>query len=151
VRQRADRYNAIGAPKSASSVRTIPLAPDVLSALKKWKLACPKGEADLVFPLAAGQVGHHTAMLLSLAPAMVAAGVVDKADKPKYGLHAFRHFFASWCINRKADGGRELPPKNVQRLLGHSSIVITLDVYGHLFPGSDDRAELAEAAQALLA
>jgi integrase len=151
VRQRADRYNAIGAPKSASGVRAVPLAPDVLSALKEWRLACPKGEADLVFPTAAGKVEQHASMLLDLAPAMVVAGVVDKAGKPKYGLHAMRHFYASWCINRKADGGRELPAKNVQQLLGHSSIVITLDTYGHLFPRGDDRAELAAAASALLA
>lgn len=69
---------------------------------------------------------------------------------PKYALHAFRHFFASWCINRKADGGRELPAKFVQGLLGHSSIVMTLDRYGHLFPRGDDRAELAIAAKVLL-
>jgi integrase len=150
VRQRADRYNAIGAPKSASGVRTVPFAPEMLSALKEWKLACPKGEADLVFPTAAGKVEQHASMLLDLAPVMVAAGVVDKADKPKYGLHAMRHFYASWCINRKADGGRELPAKNVQQLLGHSSIVITLDTYGHLFPRGDDRDELAKATQALL-
>jgi integrase len=150
VRQRADRYNAIGAPKSASGVRTVPFAPEMLSALKEWKLACPKGEADLVFPTAAGKVEQHASMLLDLAPVMVAAGVVDKADKPKYGLHAMRHFYASWCINRKADGGRELPAKNVQQLLGHSSIVITLDTYGHLFPRGDDREELAKATQALL-
>jgi integrase len=150
VRQRADRYNAIGAPKSASGVRTVPFAPEMLSALKDWKLACPKGEADLVFPTAAGKVEQHASMLLDLAPVMVAAGVVDKADKPKYGLHAMRHFYASWCINRKADGGRELPAKNVQQLLGHSSIVITLDTYGHLFPRGDDRDELAKATQALL-
>ena len=31
---------------------------------------------------------------------------------PKYsGLHALRHFFASWFINRKRDGGLELPLK----------------------------------------
>jgi integrase len=150
VRQRADRYNAIGAPKSASGVRTVPFAPEMLSALKEWRLACPKGEADLVFPTAAGKVEQHASMLLDLAPVMVAAGVVDKADKPKYGLHAMRHFYASWCINRKADGGRELPAKNVQQLLGHSSIVITLDTYGHLFPRGDDRDELAKATQALL-
>jgi integrase len=149
VRQRADRYNAIGAPKSASGVRTVPLAPEGLSALKEWRLACPKGEADLVFPTAAGKVEQHASMLLDLAPVMVAAGVV-KAGKPKYGLHAMRHFYASWCINRKADGGRELPAKNVQQLLGHSSIVITLDTYGHLFPRGDDRDELAAAASALL-
>jgi integrase len=150
VRQRADRYCKIGAPKSDSSVRTVPLAPDVLAALKVWKLACPKGEGDLVFPTAQGQVEHHKNMLKSLAPVMVAAGVVTRSGKPKYGLHAFRHFFASWCINRKADGGRELPAKVVQGVLGHSSIVMTLDRYGHLFPRGDDRAELAIAAKALL-
>src|SRR5262245_37371559 len=150
VRQRADRFNAIGHPKSKAGVRSIPLAPDVLAALKEWKLACPKGEAGLVFPTSAGQIEHHKNMLRSLEPIFVAAGVVDKSGAPKYALHAFRHFFASWCINRKADGGRELPAKVVQTLLGHSSIVMTLDRYGHLFPRGDDRAELAAAATALL-
>jgi integrase len=151
VRQRADRFNAIGHPKSKAGVRTIPLAPDALSALKEWKLACPKGEAGLVFPTATGQPEHHKNMLRSLEPILKAAGVVDKAGEPKYALHAFRHFFASWCINRKADGGRELPPKVVQYLMGHSSIVMTLDLYGHLFPRGDDQTDLAEAARALLA
>jgi integrase len=151
VRQRADRYNKIGAPKSASSTRSIPLAPEVEAALKVWKLACPKGELDLVFPTGTGAIMYHRSMLDSLAPVMVAAGVVDKRGAPKYGLHAFRHFFASWCINRRADGGRELPAKVVQGLLGHGSIVMTLDRYGHLFPRGDDRAELAEASSALLA
>jgi integrase len=152
VRQRADRFNAIGAPKSQSSVRAVPLDVDVLiPALKQWRLACPKGEADLVFPTAAGKAEHHKNMLKGLAPVMVAAGVVDKAGAPKYALHAFRHFFASWCINRRSAGGRELPPKDVQTLLGHSSIVMTLDRYGHLFPRRDDQAELAASARALFA
>jgi hypothetical protein len=62
-----------------------------------------------------------------------------------------RHFFASWCINRKVDGGRELPLKNVQQLLGHASVVITLDTYSHLFPNQDDRVELTAAEAALWA
>jgi integrase len=44
-----------------------------------------------------------------------------------------------------------MPAKVVQHLLGHSSIVMTLDVYGHLFPSGDDRTELAAASGALLA
>jgi integrase len=150
VRQRADRYNVIGAPKSASGTRTIPLAPELVVALKVWKLACPKASLDLVFPTSTGGIMQHKGMLRSLAGVMVAAGVMTRDGKPKYGLHAFRHFFASWCINRRADGGRELPAKSVQGLLGHSSIVMTLDRYGHLFPRGDDRAELAAAAGALL-
>lgn len=151
VRQRADRYGTIGAPKTTESRRTVPLSPDVLMALKQWRLACPKGALDLVFPSGTGAVENHPNTLRRLVPVMVAAGVVTKAGKPKYTLHAFRHFFASWCINPKDRGGRELPAKVAQALLGHSSIVMTLDRYGHLFPSGSDRDELAEASRALLA
>jgi integrase len=50
----------------------------------------------------------------------------------------------------KERGGRQLTPKVVQTLMGHSSIVMTLDLYGHLFPSSDDRAALAEDEKAAL-
>jgi len=66
------------------------------------------------------------------------------------GLHALRHFYASWCINRKADGGLELPPKVAWHRLGHSSIVVTMDTYGPLFPRGDDAKELAAAEATLL-
>ena len=59
-------------------------------------------------------------------------------------------FYASWCINRKVDGGLELPLKVVQARLGHASIQMTADTYGHLFPRRDDGAELAMAETALL-
>ena len=85
-------------------------------------------------------------------PAQIAAGVVTKDGKAKYtGLHALRHFYASWCINRRADGGLELPPKLVQERLGHATIGMTMDTYGHLFPRGDDGTELAAAESALLA
>jgi integrase len=154
VRQRADQFLSIGSPKSNAGARTIPLAPEVVAALKRWKPACPKakhrGDDRLVFPSPTGHIQHHSNMVRGLAPVMIAAGVVDDNGKPKYAMHAFRHFFASWCINPKARGGRELPAKVVQSLLGHASIVMTLDVYGHLFPHGDDRTELAAATAALL-
>jgi integrase len=152
VRQRADRYKTIGAPKSDTSARSIDVGPKVIALLKEWRLACPKGEGDLVFPTAKGEVEDHKTMLRSLTPVMRAAGLVDgKGDEaePKYGLHSLRHYFASWCINPRSAGGRELPAKNVQALLGHSSIVITLDLYGHIFPKGNDRAELAASEAAL--
>ena len=66
------------------------------------------------------------------------------------GLHALRHFYASWCINRTADGGLGLTLKLIQERLAHSTIGMTLDVYGHLFPRGDDGAELAAAEKSLL-
>jgi integrase len=166
VRQRADRYNKIGSPKSDSSVRTIPLDNEVMvPALKKWKLKCPPSE--FVFPTSTGRIEHHSNMLRGLAPIMLEAGITmpaknDRGEQtggeagrsvlqPKYALHAFRHFFASWCINPKLRGGRELPPKQVQYLLGHSTIAMTFDIYGHLFPSENNRDELTAAVRQLLA
>ena len=175
VRQRADRLGIIGPPKSASGYRSIPLPPDTAQLLREWKLICPRkkehkkdsGKLWLVFPNGAGNV-EMTGNIIKrgLIPTMIAAKLVvpalDENNKlkrdaegkpifePKYtGLHALRHFFASWCINRKVDGGHELPPKIVQERLGHSTIAMTLDIYGHLFPRGDDTAELAAAEQSL--
>jgi integrase len=153
VRQRADRYLKIGAPKSAAGTRTIPIGDMVVNTLREWKLQCPKGVENLVFPSRLGTVAHYPNVVQNyFTPALLAAGVVDGKGKPKYwGMHALRHFYASWCINQKKDGGLELPPKTVQARLGHASIVMTLDRYGHLFPSHDDGAELAAAERALFA
>ena len=79
MRQRADRYNTHRlAEVGMRARRTIPLAPEVVAALKVWKLACPKGELDLAFPTATGAIMYHRNMLDSLTPVMVAAGVVDQ-------------------------------------------------------------------------
>jgi integrase len=151
VRQRADEYNVIGAPKSDSSVRTIPLDPDVMvPALREWKLKCPP--SDFVFPTRTGKPQDYNGIRGgSIDPVMKAAKLVNKDGEPKYTPHALRHFFASWCINPKARGGRELPPKQVQYLLGHSTISMTFDIYGHLFPSDSNRDELTAAVRQLLA
>jgi integrase len=156
VRQRADRYSVIGAPKSEAGERTVPLTPIVANTLKEWKLSCPKGEHGLVFPTSKGKIEHHKNIVeRGLIPALIAAGVTKTDHQGKLvakytGLHAFRHFYASWCINRRKDGGLELPPKVVQDRLGYSSIVMTMDVYGHLFPRGDDSAELEAAERSLI-
>jgi integrase len=114
----------------------VPLHADLVSILREWKLACPIGEG-LVFPNGKGKVEDlQNIVRRGWHPAQVVAGVVDR-DRcgPRYsGFHCLRHFFASWCINRKSDGGLEVSPKTVQSWLGHSTISMTLDVYGHLFP-----------------
>jgi integrase len=150
VRQRADRFNVIGRPKSAAGERTVPIGPMVVNTLREWKLACPKGVQDLIFPNANGGVLPYQTLRWRFDAAQVAAGISASTEQPKYGWHALRHFYASWCINRRIDGGLELPLKTVQSRLGHSSIKQTADTYGHLFPSRDDGSELAHAEQALL-
>lgn len=151
VTQRADRYKVLGNPKSASSRRTVPLSPDVVKALREWKFA--QGGQALVFATKRGGIESHGNMLRSLRPIMKAAGLVIK-DKEgnfhaKYAMHAFRHYFASWCVSPVNRGGRGLSPKIAQEWLGHSSIGMTLDVYGHLFKEIDQK-ELATSTASVL-
>lgn len=179
IHQRADRFNDIGRPKSLSSERTVPAPPMVINALKEWKLAYSRPvigrdddgnpiredarPAHLVFANGLGKVEQLNNILRrGLHPAWVAAGVtIDTGERdeegkpilaPKYtGLHCLRHWFASWCINRKEDGGLALPPKVVQERMGHSTIALTMDRYSHLFPKADDADEMEAAERAFLA
>lgn len=146
VTQRADAWKQIGPPKSEAGTRDVPLSPLVVNTLKEWRLACPKGKLDLVFPSGAGEVEHHPNIVArGWNPLQIAAGVTvmkDKKDEqgrairvagPRYNFHALRHAAASMFI----ESG--MTPKRVQTIMGHSSIVVTFDTYGHLF--ADDEAD----------
>ena len=153
VRQRADRYGKIGRPKSEAGERTVPLPPMVVAALREHRLATPRNDQDIVFTNGRSGIEHrNTIVEHGFHPAQIAAGIVDQYGAAKYrGLHSLRHFYASWCINRRVDGGLELPLKLVQTRLGHASIQMTADTYGHLFPRGDDGSEMAAAERAFLA
>jgi integrase len=170
VRQRADKFCTIGSPKAAASRRTIPVPPLVVNTLREWKLACPRrdGELFLVFPDADGHVTHYRHIQRDYwHPLQISAGVavpvlddegqpvLDDDGKPvmqaKYsGLHALRHFYCSWCAARPQDGGLGLPLKTVQARMGHSTLAMTADRYGHLFPSQDDAEILAAGERALM-
>ena len=169
VQQRADDFGEIGPPKSSAGERTIRVPPIVTSALKEWQLACPRkmgpsgpGELHYVFPTGHGNIESRSNIIKrGFLPTQIAAGVTiptERRDKDgdvimvaKYGgLHSLRHFYASWLINSQRDGGLGLLPKAVQERLGHSSIIMTMDTYGHLFPNGDDADEMAAAERTLL-
>src|SRR5262249_34570837 len=137
-----------GQPKSVAGERTIPLPPMLVNTLRQHKL---KSTGDFVFATDAGNVQHYADVLhRGFEPAQIAAKIVNDKGKPKYSLHSLRHFFCSWCINREKDGGLELPLKMVSERMGHSSIAVTANVYGHLFPSHDDGSELKDAEKKLL-
>ncbi|HET7447248.1 MAG TPA: site-specific integrase [Methyloceanibacter sp.] len=148
VRQRADKLQTIGVPKSAAGKRVVPFGKYVANTLREHRLQ--SGGGELVFPNPEGGIVRLASLIKGLKRACVHAGVVTKDGKAKYtGLHSFRHFYASWSINRVKDGGCELPAKVVQERLGHANISMTLDTYGHLFPRGDDSAIL-DAAESMI-
>jgi integrase len=161
VRQRADKWGSIGPLKSETSYRSVPMSPFVVNTVREWKLACPKGELDLVFPNGAGNVESLPNIWnRRFAPLQVACGIVEqKLDgdgipvftddrKPvmvaKYGLHALRHFFASWLIDQSFN------VKRISALMGHSSPMVTLTIYAHLMPADDDHEKFAVGETALV-
>jgi integrase len=152
VRQRADRWGTIGSPKSDAGKREVPLAPILINVLREWKLVCPRfadGEEAprlwLVFPTATGRVDNLPNITRRLGSVQVAAGIATDAARPKYGMHSLRHTAASLFIEQG------FSPKRVQALMGHSSIGMTFDVYGHLFPSAeDDQAAMSQLQARLL-
>jgi integrase len=77
-------------------------------------------------------------------PMQVASGVVDENGEPKYGMHALRHACASLWIENGMN------TKRIQKLMGHSTIQMTFDVYGHLFTDGDADQRAAEDIQVRL-
>jgi integrase len=160
--QRADAFNKIGQLKSKAGYRSIPMPPMVVNALREWKLLCPKGDLGLVFPTGSGNVESHSNIVQrGFDPVQIAAGVVtmknekDKYGQPifgddgkpttvpagKYGMHALRHACASLWIENG------LNPKRIQKLMGHSTIQMTFDTYGHLFTDAEGDQRAAEDIQ----
>lgn len=128
VRKPADRYCDVGNTKSKSGRREIPMGPQMTKVLKAWKVTCPKGELDLVFPNGVGNVEAYSNIDNRIfKPLVLSCGIVDGEGAPKFLLHAMRHAAASLFIEQG------WPPKKIQTMLGHSSITMTYDVYGHLF------------------
>jgi integrase len=150
IRQRADFWNTLGAPKTAAGRRDIPLMPIIVKTLREWRLAYPYGSDGIVFCTRAhgnkGGVVNHGELWRVFRAAQCHAGIVDAAGQPKYHVHALRHFFA--CLGIEAG----FAPKRLQTLLGHASMTMTYDVYGHLFPNpEDDHARLAAIERTVIA
>lgn len=120
-----------GPPKTAASVRSVPL-PDVVGAalathLERW----PDGEHGLIFTNTADQAIRRN-RFHELWRSATASAVVEGLR-----FHDLRHFYASLLINH----GESV--KVVQARLGHASASETLDTYAHLWPDNEERTRAA--------
>lgn len=149
VRQRADRWQKIGACKSKAGHRTIPVPPDTAGALKRWILAAPVGDLDLVFPSGVGTVESYANLYHRLwVPLMAEAGLAvprgneKGAPRPAFAFHALRHVACSLWIEQGAN------VKQVQTWAGHASVHFTLDRYGHLWEDVEAGVSVGTSAEA---
>lgn len=132
-------------PKSEESERTIKLDSATVNRLRQWRIRqdgelAKAGMAPSIFvftKLDSGWMIHPQTIGQSFITTLsrIRARLKERGqDLPEITLHGLRHSHASLLINRGQ------PPMKIQRRLGHSSIQITYDTYGHLFEDSDDES-----------
>jgi len=128
------KVTTLGAPKTETSIRTVPLADSVLAELAAY-LAPRKDKTGLLVADANGNPIPQNRFSQTWARATVRAGL-PKGTR----YHDLRHTFASALI---ANG---CSVKAVQAALGHKSAAMTLDIYSHLWPSDEDRTRAAVEA-----
>lgn len=121
------RGKLVVTPPKTSVSRRVPLPSVLREPLADHLATRPSDPAAWLFVGQSGNLVRHQAIYRAhFRPAAARAGVPDTR------WHDLRHTCVSLLI---AQGGH---PKVVMERLGHSSITVTLDRYGHLFPALDD-------------
>ena len=123
----------LGEPKTKKSRRTVRLTPRAVEALRrhrarqageKLKAGSLYEDQGLVFAGEGGRlINPSNLRQRSFLP------LLEKTGLPGITFHDLRHTCASLLFQRNVH------PKFIQELLGHASIVITLDTYSHMLPG----------------
>lgn len=110
--------------KTDAANRRIFMSPALAQVLLDYKDQCPKNDADLVFPAESGNPKERSRIgKRGLTPAVRNAGI-----NKHIRVHDLRHTFAALLISQKE------PLEFVRQQMGHSSIRVTIDKYGHLIP-----------------
>jgi integrase len=115
------------APKSQAGRRRVPIVDALRRELAAHKLRQRGGGEGLALgggakPFAPGATRRR------------AREAWRQANLRPIGLHECRHTYAAFMIAAGVNA------KALSQYMGHSSITVTLDRYGHLMPGSEDEA-----------
>lgn len=153
------RSKPVFAPPKGGKLRDVPLPGPVADALRAHMKQFPPVEITLPWKVAGGPLvtkrliftaprgGHVWRTSLNeeaWKPALASASVIPapEAGAPhtesrENGMHAMRHFYASVLL----DAGENV--KALAECLGHSEPGLTLRVYAHLMPSSQERTRKA--------
>ena len=114
-------------PKSRSGRRRVPIAEELREHLAEHLLLSGRRQG-LIFGRSDTLPLAHVSLRERALRAWARAGLEP------IGLHECRHTFASMCIAAGVNA------RGLMAYLGHSSIQMTFDRYGHLMPGNEDEA-----------
>jgi integrase len=124
-----DRNTGFIEPKSRSGKRRVPITNTLRQHLLNHKLHQGTGGHGLVYPNTTGnRPANPSTITLRAREAWNHAGLQPLT------LHECRHTYAAYMI---AAG---INTKALSSYMGHASITITLDRYGHLLPGNEQEA-----------
>jgi integrase len=136
VRSQWTLTRTLSEPKTKNGVRRVPLTPDMVSFLRRLKLASKfSKETDFVFTTTGRAMSHRNIQCRGFEPARDEAGLPGTLT-----FHSLRHAFASRCASRG------VPITTLSEVMGHGDMTVTLRVYSHLF----DRAKAEDAFRAAM-
>jgi integrase len=116
------------APKSRAGRRRVPLMAPLRAQLAAYRLRQKPNPATLVF------IGRRKGAFSAEALLKRSRTAWKRAGLKPIGLHECRHTYAAFMIAAGVNA------KALCSYMGHSSITVTLDRYGHLMPGAEAQA-----------
>ncbi len=132
VRHSYSSIDGLRAPKTKAGIRTVPMAPQVLAALRQLSSLIEGETTGYVLQTKGGNpVQPHHIGNAFWKPIMREAGLLKENGAVRYSFHSLRHAAASLWIEQG------LAPLHIKKMIGHASVQMTYDVYGHLFPEDD--------------
>jgi integrase len=117
------------APKTPTSRRATPMPGLLRDLMLEHRLRRGEPPDDALVFGEEDQPFHAASLYRRADRAWEAAGLTDRLR-----LHQARHTYASFMI------AAEVNPKALSAFMGHSSIKVTFDLYGHLMPGTATEA-----------